>query len=148
MATAERWEGHPPLPDGWEERLADIVTRLQQAGADLIYVFGSSVPSAPGAERAPGDLDLAVWGLKEDIWRVRADVEGILGTDRFDLVRLEDAEPELRFGVIAHGRCLYSRDTHLENEFELGALREYRDLVPFRRIQREHMRARHGVRGS
>ena len=147
MGTAERWQGHPPLPGDLSERLDDIVSRLRRGGADLIYVFGSAVRPDLEGSHVPGDLDLAVHGLDEDVWRVRADLEKALGTDRLDLVRLEETDPELRFEVIARGRLLYAASRELENDFELRALREYRDLAPLRRVQRDHLRARHGIRG-
>lgn len=147
MGIAERWKGHPPLPDGWEERLPEVVARLRRAGAQLVYLFGSSARRSPEGPRQPGDLDLAVWGLEEDPGRVRADLEEILETDRLDLVRLEDAAPELRFEVVAQGSRLHADSPDLENRVELKVLREYRDMEPFRLVQRRYLRARHGVDG-
>lgn len=146
MAIAERWKGHPPLPDGLEERLPEVVARLRRAGARLVYLFGSAA-RLEEEDRRPRDLDLAVWGMEEDPWRVRADLEEILATDRLDLLRLEDADPELRFQVVARGRRLHAVSSDLENEVELKILREYQDLAPFRRVQRAYLRARHGVDG-
>lgn len=148
MSIAERWQGHPPLPDGLEKRLSDVVARLRRAGSELIYLFGSAADQTDASARKPGDLDLAVWGMDEDVWRVRADLEELLGTDRIDLVRLEDAEAEMRFEVVARGRRLHAEDPSLENAVELAALREYQDLAPFRRVQREYLRARHGSDGA
>lgn len=161
MSIAERWKGHPPLPEDLEDRLGNAVERLRRAGADLVYVFGSAAPVAGGGDggraervadlggrpRPPGDLDLAVLGLDEDVSSLRADLADILGTDRLDLVRLERADPELRFGVVARGRLLHARDPGRENEFEERVLREYRDLAPFRRVQWNYLRARHGIGG-
>lgn len=163
MAIPERWKGHPPLPEDLEDRLPEVMERLRRAGADLIYVFGSAAGAAAGdddrpgdglggdppadAPGPPGDLDLAVFGMKEDIAHVRADLAEIVGTDRLDLVQLERADPELRFEVVARGRLLHSGDPGLENDFELGVLREYRDLEPLRRLQNRYVRERHGIDG-
>ncbi len=147
MGIAERWKGQPPLPEELEERLPDIVARLRRAGAELIYLFGSAVVADEENDRGPQDLDLAVWGMDEDPWRVRADLEEVLETDRIDLVRLEEAEPELRFEVVARGRLLHAGSSELENRIELKILREYRDLAPLRRLQRRYLRARHGLDG-
>lgn len=147
MSVAERWEGHPPLPAGLEERLPEVVARLRRAGAALVYVFGSAAGARGEEHPPPRDLDLAVWGLDEEPWGVRADLEDILGTDRLDLVRLEEADPDLRFEVVARGRLLFSEGPELENAFEAKVLREYRDLAPFRRVQQSYVRRRHGLDG-
>lgn len=67
----------------------------------------------------------------------------ILETDRIDLARLEEAEPELRYRVVSEGRLLYGAGPDLENRLELRILREYQDLAPFRRTQRQYLRHRH-----
>ena len=154
MSIAERWKGHPPLPPDLADRLGAVVGRLREAGARLIYLFGSASgaserPDGPPAEhRAPGDVDLAVWGLAEDRWAVLADVAGILGTDRVDLIFLEEAEPELRYRVIASGELLHSADPELENRIELSYLRGYQDTAPFRRTQMRYVSERHADYGS
>lgn len=148
MSTAERWKGHPEVPEDLAAHLPEVVTRLRQAGADMVYLFGSYAAEAGDRRPPPNDLDLAVFAMAEEPRLVRADLEDILGTDRLDLVRLEDADPELRFDVVSRGRLLHSRDTVTENAFELKVLREYRDLAPFRRAQHGHLRRRHGLDGA
>lgn len=154
MGVSERWRGHPPLPTDLEERLEEIVERLRAGGAGLVYVFGSAAVHAgeedgpKGPRRPPQDLDMAVWGLEEELDRLRPDIEDLLGTDRFDIVRMETADPELRYDVVARGRLVWARDPELENRVELAALREYRDMAPFRRKQREALRETFGVDGS
>lgn len=147
MSIAERWNGHPPLPSDLEERLPRVIDRLRRGGARLIYLFGSSAPDADPGGRPPGDLDLAVWGLEEDRWGVQADVAEVLGTDRVDLVPMEDAGAELRFRIISTGKLLYRSDVGLENQVESRILREYQDLAPFRRTQSRYLRARHASHG-
>lgn len=153
MGIPERWKGHPPLPPDLEERLPGIVERLRRGGAELVYLFGSAAQGptgddeAAGPRREPQDVDLATWGVQE-LDRLRPDIEGILGTDRFDIVRMEAADPELRFEIVAKGSLLFSRDAEVENRVEMRVLREYRDMAPFRRRQRELLRERHGIRGS
>jgi predicted nucleotidyltransferase len=145
MGIPERWAGHPPLPHDLEERLPGVVERLQEAGATLVYLFGSV--GRANTERAPADLDLAVLGMTEDRFRVAADLQRVLETDRLDLVRLETADPELRFRVVAEGTLLHSASPDVENRFEEAALRTYRDLAPLRRTQQRYVRQRHGVDG-
>jgi predicted nucleotidyltransferase len=147
MAIAERWKGHRPLPADLETRLPLAVDRLRDGGAELVYVFGS-VAASPTPGHEPTDLDLAVWGLSQDRWKVLADIGEALGTDRVDLVLLEEAEAELRFKVISEGRLLYRADLETENRIELRFVREYQDLAPFRRVQSHYLRARYTDHGA
>jgi hypothetical protein len=153
MSIAERWKGHPPLPHDLADRLDDVVERLRRGGAQLVYLFGSAAsdPAAVEPEEttasSPGDLDLAVWGLEEDRWTVLTDLADILGTDRIDLVLLEEANPELRYRVIADGRLLHAADSEVENRVELAILREYQDMAPFRRTQMRYVHERHADYG-
>lgn len=59
-AIAERWKGQPPLPERLEERWREIVARLREAGARLVYLFRSAARSDEAAGIPPGDLGLAV----------------------------------------------------------------------------------------
>ncbi|MFO7894302.1 MAG: nucleotidyltransferase domain-containing protein [Longimicrobiales bacterium] len=145
MSISERWKGHPPVPSDVKAVLPGAVHRLREGGAQLVYAFGST---AADSEVEPGDVDLAVWGLEEDRWAVATDLAGILGTDRIDLIQLEEADPELRYEIIASGVILYSADPVLENRIELSFLRQYQDLAPFRRTQMRYVRARHADYGS
>lgn len=148
MSIAERWNGHPPLPSDLNKRLPRVVRRLRAGGAKLVYVFGSVAADSGAGTGGPGDLDLAVWGLEEDRWLVQADVGEIIGTDRIDLVPLEEADPELRYRIVSSGRLLHSTDAELENRIETRILREYQDLAPFRRVQAQYLRTRYPAHGS
>lgn len=138
MAIAERWKGHPPLPADLEARLPRVVDRLREAGADLVYVFGSAV--ADELEREPHDLDVAVQGLEEDRWRLLADLAELLGTDRIDLVPLEEAGPELRFRIVSEGRLLHSARPETGSRLEIRTVREVQDLSPFLRARIRYVR--------
>lgn len=71
----------------------------------------------------------------------------MLGADPLDLMRLEEAGPELVCRVVSTGRLLYAESAKLANEVELGVLRHYQDLAPFRSVERDYLRLRHGVDG-
>ena len=146
MSIAERWKGHPPLPSDLGERLPRVVDRLRAGGAELVYLFGSLAESRE-PERA-GDLDLAVWGLEEDRWSVLADVSALVGTDRVDLIILEQAPVELRYRVVSTGRLLHSESAKIENRVEMSILRQYHDIAPFRATQARYVRERHSGYGS
>ena len=84
------------------------------------------------------DLGLLVrQGSAHDLWPEVADA---LATDRLDLVDLATASPVLRFRVVRDGRLLFAEDARTENEFEMAAIREYRDTAHRRRIQDAYAR--------
>jgi predicted nucleotidyltransferase len=73
-------------------------------GADIdVYLFGSVLD--PHRFRLDSDLDLAVRGVPAQRYFEACQVaESAAATTRLDLVRLEDAPPELVREVLAHGR--------------------------------------------
>lgn len=147
MSIAERWTGHPPLPSDLRRRLPGVTDRLRQGGAKLIYLFGSGAEESGIDARSPHHVDLAVWGLTEDRWLVQADLAETLGTDRLDLVPLEDAGPELGYHIISTGTLLHADSAELENRVEMSIMRTYHDIAPFRRTQAHYLRARNAAHG-
>ncbi|MFW5951829.1 MAG: hypothetical protein ACOCVZ_06930 [Gemmatimonadota bacterium] len=77
-----------------------------------------------------------------------ADVSALLGTDRIDLVMLEQAPIELRYRVVSTGRLLHSESIEIENRVEMSILRQYQDMAPFRATQARYVRERHTAHGS
>lgn len=79
------------------------------AQIERIYLFGSR---ARGDARPRSDIDLAIACPTADA-RVWADIlEAVDSADtllKIDLVRLEEATPELAGRIIAEGRLLYER---------------------------------------
>jgi len=65
-----------------------------------------------------------------------------LGTERVDLVNLRNASPLLRFEIISSGVLIYKRNDEIENNFEMAALREYKDTAYLRNRQEKILRAR------
>jgi hypothetical protein len=62
-----------------------------------------------------------------------------LGTDRVDVVILNDASVELAYHVIAEGQVLYERTSALRVEYEAYALGRYGDYLPVLREQRRRV---------
>jgi predicted nucleotidyltransferase len=103
----------------------------------LAYLFGSQ---ASGATGPLSDYDLGVLverssaGLR---YRLSYKVSQALGTDRIDLVLLNEAPVELAYAIIAQGRLLYQRSLAARVEFEARVLSCYGDYLPILRQQRQ-----------
>lgn len=138
MANPERWKRFADLPDDLGGRLARLPALFENRGVQLAYLFGSLAADDP----SPGDVDLAVLTEEEPAYKLRADLQQALGTQRLDLVDLRRASPLLRFHVIRDGRLLYAPDDETLNRFELDTLHLYRDTAPLRRRHREILRER------
>jgi predicted nucleotidyltransferase len=108
----------------------------------LVYVSGSV--EDPGRQKVR-DLDLAILARPpfsfDEVLKLGAELAREAGV-RVDLVSLDDAPPTLRYEIITGGRCLFARDEREQAEFELGSLSRFLDFQPFRRVQREYLRAR------
>lgn len=60
-----------------------------------------------------------------------------LGTERMDVVLLNQASPTFRFRVISQGWGFYYRDAQTENRFEQRFMKEHWDTDFLRRNQYE-----------
>ncbi len=108
-------------------------------GIDLVYLFGSRLGDNIGPL---SDYDLGV--LVENFDQsdhLLADLSHaaavLLNTDRIDLVPLNHAPVELAYSVIAHGECIFQKDTATRVEYEARVLSMYGDYLPVLRAQRE-----------
>jgi predicted nucleotidyltransferase len=103
-----------------------------------VYLFGSF---ARGNPRRGSDIDIAVYtrGSHSQRRRARARTEYIgtaaktLGTDRVDVVVLNQAPVVLRHEVFRDGKLLYVRDRDDLSRFRVSCSREYLDTIPLRR---------------
>lgn len=137
MGIAERWRGYGRLPGDVRERVGRLPELFAAKPVRLAYLFGSAA-----GRGAPDDLDVAVLmreGAPLDLWD---DLVRLLGTDRVDLVDLAQAPPLLRFQIVRDGALLFRESGETENEFELAAIREYRDTGHLRKIQDAYLRER------
>jgi hypothetical protein len=111
------------------------------------YLFGSF---ATGKARSDSDVDLALVCESTDPGEIRVAILADLtaeGLDRVDLIVLDEADTVLRFEAV-HPNCLvYARQGFDHGSYFSRSLREYFDLEPYLRIQREAFRERllHGA---
>lgn len=140
MSITERWRGRPPLAPEVAERIRRLAELLGARGVRLAYLFGSAVGAG-----APDDIDLAVLRAQGPAHDLFPDLVRALGTDRLDLIDLAQAGPLLKFRVVSDGIVLFRDSEESENEFELAAIREYRDTRHHREIQDGYLRERAGV---
>lgn len=110
----------------------------------VAYLFGSS---ARGRAGPLSDLDVAVLlGEGADPASAQLDLIGDLaaatGTDRVDVVVLNEAPSELAFRVLRDGRLLLCRDDAARVRHRVRTILEYLDLEPLRRIVAEGLRRR------
>ncbi|MBN1420591.1 MAG: hypothetical protein JXP34_17590 [Planctomycetes bacterium] len=94
------------------------------------------------------DIDLAVLLAPAcaDRFRKRLDLHAtwslLLRTDAIDIIVLNDAPTALAFAAIRDGRAVFVRDAAARVRFEAGVFSRYQDMEPWRRMQREALRAR------
>lgn len=110
----------------------------------VAYLFGSA---ARGRAGPLSDLDVAVLlGEGADAASAQLDLIGDLaaatGTDRVDVVVLNEAPSELAFRVLRDGRLLLCRDDAARVRHRVRTILEYLDLEPLRRIVAEGLRRR------
>ncbi len=137
MGIKERWLGFEPLPPDIIERITQLKPVFEREGVRLAYLFGSLASGRPAQ-----DVDLAVLPRDSNLGQLRRMIAEALGTERVDLVNLKVASPVLRFEVISTGRLIYKSDDQAENDFEMAALREYRDTAYLRARQSETLQER------
>lgn len=115
------------------------------------YLFGSQ---ARGDAGLLSDIDIAVYvDGRMDPFRLRlALLESLahrLGTDRFDLVTLNDASPLLKYEVVRQG-VVIKEHRQRRIAFEVRTLSEYFDTEHLRKTQRQYLKEqlRQGVHGG
>lgn len=106
------------------------------------YLFGSHAKGQPGLD---SDLDIALVGARAELQPVKLDILAGLaveGMDRVDLVLLDGADPVVRFEAVHHNCLIYAREDFDHGGYFSRSLREYFDLEPYLRIQREALKQR------
>lgn len=102
----------------------------------LAYLFGSQADGT-AADQSDYDIALLVCSPSLELWaRLSHEIGAILGTERVDLVFLNQAPVELAYAVIAQGHLLYERSVAERVEFEARVLGLYTDYLPTLRRQR------------
>lgn len=109
---------------------------------EAAYLFGSH---AAGRARPDSDVDLAVVGPRAELQACKLEILAELvaeGVDRVDLVALEGADPVVRFEAV-HPNCLvFARCGFDHGQYFSRTLREYFDVEPYLRIQRDAFKRR------
>ena len=150
MGTRESYRGPsgktlPPTALSLKDALAKLRALFRHSEAVLAYLFGSY------AQREAGhgsDVDIAVLlegdakKLYETYQELGLRVRDALGTERFDLLLLNDAPPALTFEVISTGSLIYARSDQDLNAFETNAIFACQDTVHLRAVQNEYLRRR------
>ncbi len=112
----------------------------------MLYRFGSRVDGTAG----PGsDYDFAVLLERQANSgairsRLASELARQTGSNRIDLVLLDNAPIELVFAVISKGEILYERDVETRVEFEARIMSLYSDALPFLRMVRNDILKENG----
>jgi predicted nucleotidyltransferase len=119
-----------------DEQVAAAVREcLQRAeGVMLGYLFGSRAQAKSGPL---SDVDVAVLpAAGADRMRLEDELAAALvralGTERVDLVMLDEAPPPLRYRVARDGRLLVCTDHGVRQRFVTATVMEYLDFKPVR----------------
>ncbi|GEM84359.1 type VII toxin-antitoxin system MntA family adenylyltransferase antitoxin [Meiothermus hypogaeus] len=105
------------------------------------FLFGSR---AFGEARPDSDWDLAVYlepPEPDPTLEILTDLVKA-GSERTDLVVLNQAPPVLAFEVVRANKVIYRREGFCVGSYVSRVVREYWDLEPLLRIQREAMKRR------
>lgn len=113
----------------------ELVTRLRaQPDVVVAYLFGST---ARGTAGPTSDVDVAVLLAPEPppLRRLEllAEVAAVVGSERADLVVLNDAPPAVGYRVVAEGTPLLVRDEAARVRYTARIVDRYLDLAPVRR---------------
>jgi len=129
VSVKEKWKNTRPLTISTKdavERAINVVKRNNKIL--LLYLFGSGAKDKSIPE---SDIDFAFLANKgftwEDYYTLHNSFSKALGTDRFNLLWLNKADPIITFDVIATGRPIYFRDPDALNDFELKAKKRFYD---------------------
>jgi predicted nucleotidyltransferase len=150
MGIAESYRGPsgrllPGLRVDLEETLERLRRLFQRRGVALTYLFGSYVHDKAGAT---SDIDIAILldrskeGLYSSYRELMLGVREVLGTERFDLLLLNDTSPTLQFEIISEGQLIYSHDEQVLNAFEMNVIRRFQDTAYLRVVQNDYFKRR------
>ena len=121
----------------------------QNSQVKFAYLFGSSVRGETGPL---SDIDIAVFldgRVSPFDFRLRlaASLAQALGSERFDLVTLNDAPLLLKYEVVRGGRVI-KEEKSKRVAFETKVLSEYLDTACLRRTQRTYLKEQLAQGGS
>jgi predicted nucleotidyltransferase len=123
-----------------DEILSKLKNYFSEKGFLLVYLFGSQA----GENIGPlSDFDIAILTIQSpeprSIYTFVHNFSKIIGTNRIDVVSLNDAPVELQFRIIRQGVILYQKSNHIRVEFEANTLSRYFDFLPILLRQRNEI---------
>lgn len=126
-------------PDKALKAISALLARTPQV--KFAYIFGSR---ARGDAGPLSDIDVAVYldpacSPLDYRLRLMEELARALGSERFDLVTLNDSSPVLKYEVVREGRVV-KEDKESRVEFEARSLGEYFDTEYLRKEQRAYLK--------
>ena len=128
-----------------EQKREELTQLFSKNGIIASYLFGSQATGKTGPQ---SDIDLAVlfdraipkarWGKLKI--HLLTELVGMFGSNRVDLVALNEAPPFLAYEeIIRSSELIFSKDEDQRLLFEVEAFHRYVDTEPLRRIQRMYL---------
>jgi len=129
MAIQERWKNTNPITITTETAVARSVNIFSSDSRILAaYLFGSR---AREEDHPESDIDLAFHADRkfkwDDYYLLWRSLSKSLHSDRFDLLWLDTASPDIVFDVIKCGKLVFHRDDEVLNNFELYSKKRFWD---------------------
>ena len=123
------------------EHSCQVIREIAKAYPQVIlaYLFGSRVQGSLGPQ-SDYDIALAV-DRNASKASLRADLGSALarklGSDKVDIVLLNEASIDLAFAIISQGELLYEREDCARVDYEAQIMNMYFDYLPFLRMARK-----------
>ncbi len=134
---------------GLQLEITEALSRLKQLfaskGIIVAYLFGSH---AQNAAKSSSDIDLAVLlpgdksSSSEFYRKLITDIRETIGTERFDLLILNNASPTFQHEVISSGIVIYARSEEEQEHFEMKTRQKYLDTAYLRKVQNQYLKKR------
>jgi len=134
---------------GLQLELAEALSRLSKLfaakGIILAYLFGSY---AQDVAKSSSDIDLAVLlpghksSSSEFYQKLITAIRANIGTERFDLLILNNASPSIQYEIINTGKVIYARSEQELEHFEMKTRQKYLDTAYLRKVQHQYLKKR------
>ncbi len=129
------------------EKLPEIVGPIESVlnrfpAVQAAFLFGSR---ATDRARPDSDIDLALVGPASGLRQAKLDILQAFveaGLERVDLVLLDEADPAMRFEAVRPNCLVYTRGDFDRGSYYSRTVREYFDLEPYLKIQRQALKRR------
>ncbi len=135
----------PGLQIEIKEALQRLEILFQRKEIAIAYLFGSY---ARNEAKTSSDIDIAVLldcndeQLYSSFMDLMLGIYEALGTERFDLIILNDAPLSMKFEIISQGKIIYFRNDKVLNAFEMKVIRSFQDTAYLRTVQNYYLKKR------